>query len=132
MTTTCIKLRNMEEKPVLYQYTIVLRITFVTNEIKIVHYKDNESFCVVHWFDFIRDSSMLRKLVNLEGKILQHIQGCLRPSCVLSVCFIHKPTDFMTCGRSVKEKVLSFISYCILFFNHSPITCAQIFSLTNH
>ena len=38
----------------------------------------------------------------------------------------------MTCGRSVKEKIFSFISYYILFFNTSPITCAQICSLTGH
>ena len=39
--------------------------------------------------------------------------------------------SFMTCRRSFKEKVFSFISYCILCFNHSLITCAQICSLPN-
>ena len=40
--------------------------------------------------------------------------------------------SFMTYGRSVKEKLFSFISYCIVYFNHAPITCAQICSLTDH
>ena len=39
---------------------------------------------------------------------------------------------FMTCVRIDKEKLFSFISYCILYFNHSSVTCAQIFLLTNH
>ena len=120
MTTTCIKLRNMEEKPVLYQYTIVLRITFVTNEIKIVHYKDNESFCVVHWFDFIRDSSMLRKLVNREGKIRQHFQGCLRLSCIRKLCFLHKSTDFHDMRTECQRKsiIIHFLLYS--FFQSLP------------
>ena len=40
--------------------------------------------------------------------------------------------SFMTCVRSAKEKVLSFISYYIIYFNPSPINFAQIFSLTDH
>ena len=38
----------------------------------------------------------------------------------------------MTCRQSVKEKVLSFMSYFIIFLNQPPITCAQICSLINH
>ena len=40
--------------------------------------------------------------------------------------------SFMTCGWSAKENLFSFIYYCIIIFNHSPITCAQIYSLTDH
>ena len=54
----------MKENLAQYRYTNFLKITSVTDETEIKHYKDNEKFCVVHWFDFIRDTSILRQLVN--------------------------------------------------------------------
>ena len=54
----------MEENHAFYWYTNFNKITFVTNEIEIAHYTDNEKFCVVHWYDFIMDLSMLIKLVD--------------------------------------------------------------------
>ena len=42
----------------------MFKIRLVTNEIEIVEYTENERFCVVYWFDFIREPSMLIKMVN--------------------------------------------------------------------
>ena len=53
----------MEENPYLYWYSNFLKVTLVTNEIKITHDTDNERLCALHWLDFIRDLSMLRNLV---------------------------------------------------------------------
>ena len=36
------------------------------------------------------------------------------------------PQSFMTCGRSVKEKEFSLISYCIIYLYHSLVTSSQI------
>ena len=40
--------------------------------------------------------------------------------------------SFMICGRSVKEKVLSYMYYCIVYLHHSPFTCARLCLLANH
>ena len=53
----------MEENPTMYWYTNFLKITSITNKIEIKHDTENEGFCAVHWFDYIRDLSMLKKLV---------------------------------------------------------------------
>ena len=127
----------MEEKPNLYWYTNYQKITPVTNEIEIVHDTENERFCAVHWFDLIRDSSMLRNWNTVGGKIRKKFRYVFIRLASVEYVFYISLHKFITCGRSVKEKVFSFISYCILFFitpqslapifSCSPITCSLIF-----
>ena len=66
------------------------------------------------------------------GKIQKHFRDVLIRLVYVECVFYVSLQIFMTCGQSVKEKLFSFISYCILYFNHSLITFAQIFSLANH
>ena len=78
-------------------------------------------------------------IVNVEktGKLLREKYGNIFTDVFVRIASVNyvfyiSLQSFMTCGRSVKEKIFSFISYYILFFNPSTITCAHIFSLANH
>ena len=118
-------------------YTNFLKIKLVADKIRISHGIENERFYTLQWFDFIRDSSILEKtgipLREQYGKIFSDVfVGLASVEYVLYVSL----QSFMICGQSVKEKLLSFISYCVIFsitpqslapkFSRSPITLSPI------
>ena len=126
----------MEENLILYRCTNFYNITLVTNKIEAVHATENENFGGVHWFCFIREPSMLTKLLLwYEKNIWQHFRYVFLLLASIKYVFYVSLQIFMTYGRSVKEKVLSFISYCFFLittwslapkFAHSPITHSPI------
>ena len=77
----------------------------------------------MHWFYYIRDSPIFEKAaIALRVKYSNIFRDVF-----VHLVFYISIQSFMTCRRSVKEKIFSFISYCVLYFNHSPITCTQIY-----
>ena len=67
-----------------------------------------------------------------KEKIQQHFQGCIRPSFVRQVCFVRKSTEFHDMRTECQRKIILIYFLLYSFFNHSPITCAKNFSLSNH
>ena len=110
----------MEENPTLYRYTNCLKITLVTNKVEIAHETENERFCAVHWFDFIRDLSMLRIWYTAKGKIGQKFQGCLCPSCARRAFFLHKSTYFHDIPTECQRKGILIYFLLYSFFQSLP------------
>ena len=100
--------------------------------IKIAHATVNESFLwrALRLF-YQRPINSEKPGTSLRGKYGNIVRDVFVHLASIEYVFYISLQSFVTCGRSVKETVFSFISYCI-FFNHSSITCAQIFLLTNH
>ena len=67
-----------------------------------------------------------------KGKIRQHFQGCILPSCVSRVYFLYNSTEFNYMRTEFQRKNIIIHLLLYSFFNRSPITCAQICLLTNH
>ena len=61
-----------------------------------------------------------------KGEMWKYFHGFLCPSCIYQVYFLRKSTDFHGMRTECQSKLLSFIYYCIIYFNHSSITCNQI------
>ena len=84
---------------------IFSRITLITDQIEITHATENVRFCDVHWFDLVRDPSMLRKLVLCEWKNTAKFSGMSSSAlCPIKYVFHVSQQSFMTCGESVKKK----------------------------
>ena len=75
---------------------------------------------------------MLRKLLSLREKYGNIFRDVFVRLASVEYVYYVSLQIFMTFIRSVKGKLFSFISYCILYLNHSPITFSQICPLTNH
>ena len=71
-------------------------------------------FCVVRYFGFISDWYYFEKIGRRDVFV--------RLVSIRYIFYISLQSS-MTPWGSFKEKLFSFISYCILFINHSPITC---------
>ena len=80
------------------------QISLVIDEIKIAHDTENDRLCGVHWFNFIRDLSMLRNLVGIPlrekyGNIFRYVLVRLASA---KYCFYVSLPSFMTYRLSVK------------------------------
>ena len=64
--------------------------------------------------------------IALRGKYSNIFRDVFVRLASFQYVFYSSLQSFMTCGRNVKEKEFLFISYCIPYFNHLPITRAQI------
>ena len=55
-----------------------------------------------------------------KGKIRQHFQGCLRPSCVRQLCLLHKSTYFYDMRTDFQRKCLLIHFLLYYFFQSLP------------